>query len=1198
MNLFTVPSPGMTLAGTLPGRIFKIPLAMKLTAIFLLATCLQVSARSDAQRVTLAEKNAPLEKIFRSIKKQTGFVFFYDQQLLKEANPVTLNVRNTSLENALNLCFLNQPITYNIIGQTIVIKERKQDENSLRDKVVKSSPDEFLASLLPPPFLIKGRVTDEKDQPLAGVSVILKGSRKGTHTNEQGEYSLESDTNTGTLIFSSVGYETREVEIRGRKEINMKMAVEVKALDETVIVAYGTAKKNTYIGAATQLNAEKFKERPITNITSALLGDVSGVQVSTANGQPGASPAIHIRGIGTISSSVTSTPLIVLNGMPYDNPINTINPNDIESMTVLKDASSAALYGSRAANGVILIQTKGGKANKQLFNVKVNQGYTARQTGDYEKVNVADYLLVNWEATKNLLIKNGMQPANAAQSAAQNLIVNNLKYNPFNVPDNQVVDATGKLNPNAQFMWGNDVDWLGAIQRLGKRTDADVSVSGGNNKSDYYLSGGYLSEKGYIIGSEFNRYTINGNINSKITSFLKIGGTVNGVMSNVKGQQNESSGNNSNPFRFVRYIGPIYPIHIHNPDTKEIVLNANGNPIYDFGTGYKISSTLNAPSRDYVGGTNPALELQNIFDQYKRNLLSAKLYAEAQLWEGLKFTANASVSADARLNSSAIVVYPEKQNNGSASKSNSFTTTWTFNQLLTYSKNINRHHVDVLAGHESYSYEYNYLLATMSDQKFINDNYELTNYAVPGNENSRTDNYRTEGYLSRLNYDYDGRYFFSGSVRRDGTSRFYKDYRWGTFYSLGVGWRIDKERFMENVSFINLLKLRASYGVVGNDDIGTYYAWQASYEPATNGLEPGYIRERILNSRSLQWEVSHSSDLAIDFSMFRNRLNGSIEYFNRQSSNLLFRVPQAPDAGLTYAYMNAGSMYNRGVEVNISGQPIVIKDFVWTVGFNTTYLKNKITSLPIDPYTESVNRIEQGHSRYEFYLRQWAGVDPATGSSIYVPTKAVLDAYLNEPDPALRSKSIVSVKGNYYTTKVAEAMYDWSGVSTPAFSGGFNTGFSWKGISLSMLFNYQVGGKLYDVGYSDLMTGPSGSALIGSTRHRDILKRWQKPGDITAVPRLEDFSDVDLNAGTSTRWLLSSDLLELANVSIGYELPKKILSKLEAQGCRIYASSDNFFQLTKRQGVYPRKNIFSGYSSNPDVYLPSRVFTLGLSLTF
>ncbi|MBL1409172.1 SusC/RagA family TonB-linked outer membrane protein [Sphingobacterium faecale] len=1159
-------------------------MTLKLTIAALLLCSSQVNAFVYSQNINLTLKDKSLKDAFSSISKQSGYHFLYLENDIRNIGSISLNLTDIPLQDALKKTFENTNLTYAIRGKRIIVEKRGEKTSPVTPIVEQQQS------------AVRGRVVGAGGEYLAGVTVQnIQGET--TSTNNAGEFSVQAK-NGDVLLITFVGYEPHRVSVGTQKEYNIKLQLKVDDLDEVVVVAYGTAKKSAYTGSATQLNADKFKDRPLTSVTNSLLGEVSGVQVSTASGQPGSDPTIHIRGIGTISSSVNSTPLIVVNGMPYDNPLNTINPTDIESLTVLKDASSAALYGARGANGVILIQTKGGKKDKQTVGFKLNQGFTAPQTGDYKKLGVADYLLVNWESTRNMLLKNGMTLEQANKAAAENLISNDLKYNPFNVPDNQVVDASGKLNPDASFMWGEDTDWLKSIQRLGMRTDAALNLSGGTGKSDYYLSTGYLSEKGYIIGSKFDRYTINGNINSKITSFLKVGGMINGVLNNMSGLQNESSGNNSNPFRFVRYIGPIYPIHMHNPVTKDYILDNRGNRIYDFGTGYEISDNLFAPSRDYVGGTNPVLELQNVYDGYKRNLLNAKVYAEIQIIDGLKFTTNGSVSADARLNSSASVVYPEKQNSGNISKSNSFTTTWTFNQLLSYTKKIDQHHIDILAGHESYDYEYNYLLAKMSDQRFDNGNYEFPNYSVPGDQASRTDRYRTEGYLSRVNYDYANKYMISASVRRDGTSRFYQDYRWGTFFSIGAGWRLDQEHFIKDLGLFDLLKLRASYGGVGNDDIGTYYAWQASYVPADNGLEPGYIRDRELNSRSLQWEVSHSSDIALEFGLLKNRLSGSIEFFNRQSSNLLFKVPQAPDAGLTFAYQNAGSLYNRGLELALNGQPIHKNGFVWDIGFNVTYLKNKITELPVDPYNSGMHRIEKGHSRYEFYLRQWAGVDPATGSSIYIPTAEVLNTYLEEPDAAKRSASIVDINGTYYTTTIAEAMYDWSGVSMPTFSGGFNTGLAYNGIALNLLFNYQLGGTMYDTGYNNMMTGPSGSALIGSTRHTDILNRWQQPGDITDVPRLGDASDVDLNAGSSTRWLVSSNMLELANVTASYELPKKILETYHVSGLRVYFSADNAFLISKRQGMYPRKNIFSGYSGNADVYLPSRVFTLGLNLTF
>jgi TonB-linked SusC/RagA family outer membrane protein len=1033
---------------------------------------------------------------------------------------------------------------------------------------------------------ITGVVTLASDgEPLPGASVSIKNTNVGIVTDGAGRYSLDVPANAQTLVVSFVGAKTAEVNIGSQTVINVALESEVEQVEEVIVVAYGTSKKASFTGAASSVKAETFEQRPLTNVTGALLGATPGVQVSTANGQPGSESNIYIRGLGSLSAS--NTPLIILNGMPYDNAINSINPNDIESLTVLKDASSAALYGARGGNGVILINTKTGNKDRMSVNVKFNQGFTTRQTSDYKTLGVEDFLLVYWENARNQniskMISKNQQPdyALAGEDAAKNLITGNLQYNPFEVPDDQVVDANGKLNPNAKFMWGDDTDWLSAIQQLGNRTEASVNVSGGTGKADYYLSVGYLTEKGYIIGSGFDRYTMNTNVNAQVNSYLKIGGTLSGNLSKSKGEQDESSGNNSNPFRFVRYIGPIYPIHRHDPVTKDYLRDDFGDLMYDFGKSDK---------RGYIDGNNPAIELKDRFSGYRRNTLNAKAYSEIRFLDGFKLTLNGSVGANANLSHSATKYYPEKDNQGdvTSTKTNSFTTTWTFNQLLNYTKDFNSHHIDVLAGHESYDYEYNYLTTQKKGLRIDNDNFEFENYNEINNTTSYTNTYRTEGYIARVNYDYDNRYFLSASARRDGTSRFYKDVRWGNFYSVGAGWRIDREAFMENLTFVDMLKLRVSYGEVGNDDINTYYGWQTMYVLSPNGLEGGYIQDYILRNKKLNWEKSQNSDIAIEFDLFRNRLTGTLEFFNRQSSNLLFLIPQSSDTGYTDAYENSGSMYNRGIEIDINGKIVKTKDWEWSLGVNATFLKNEITSLPREPYNELPHRIEAGHSRYEFYLRQWAGVDPSTGNSIYVPTQEALTNGTN----------IVDVNGKKYTTKIAEALRDWSGKSMPTVSGGITTGVSWKGISLKLLFNYQLGGKIYDVGYNELMTRPSGSALSGSTRHVDILKRWQKSGDITDVPRIDFTDNADIHAASSTRWLISSDMLELANVTLGYDFPKSILQPLQIHGLRVYASGDNVLLFTHRKGIYPRKNIFSGYAGNPDVYLPARVFTVGLNLTF
>lgn len=1039
----------------------------------------------------------------------------------------------------------------------------------------------FSCNLMAQNIRVKGTVSDgSTKEPLPFVTIQLKGTTQGANSDDNGFYAMDVPSNA-TLIFSFVGYKPVEIAVNGKSVINVAMEPEAEMLEDLIVVAYGTAKKSSFTGSSSLVKSDKLDSKPITTVTNALVGAASGVQVSTSNGQPGSSPSVYIRGLGSISAS--NTPLIVLDGMPYDNSISSINPNDIESLTVLKDAASSALYGSRAANGVLMITTKKGSKERLRVNVKFNQGFTAKQSNDYKTVGLNDYVTLYWENLRNQYVRDGKSYEVAGEEAALNLF-DNLTYNPFNVSNDQVLNSNGEVNPNAKSKWAEDTDWYDAIQRVGKRTDAAISISGGTEKSDYFASIGYTKEQGYIIGSDFKRYTARANVNSQITKFLKVGTNLSANMSSSNGNQNESSGNNINPFRFVRYIGPIYPIHLHNPETGEYLYDENGEKIYDFGTGYSVGG-ISVPLRDYISGNNPAKELQERYDGYKRNTINGKVYAEVSFLKDFKFTFNGGVGTNAYLASSATIVYPEKGNTGNATKSNSFTTTWTFNELLTYNKDIGKHHVDVLIGHESYDYKYNYLSASMKDQKFDN-NYELGNYTnINSMPSSYTSSYATEGYLSRLNYDYDSKYFVSASFRRDGSSRFYKDSRWGNFWSVGGGWRIDRENFMKSVKFIDMLKLRFSYGEVGNDDVGGYYPWRATYKNSQNAEEAGYIQSSLGN-RDLKWEVSRNVDVALEFS-FINRIKGSVEFFNRQSDNLLFSIPLSPSAGITEQDMNTGTMYNRGIEFEITGNIFAKKDFTWDVSFNATHLENKITKLPVEPFKSGVHKVEEGHSRYEFWLRQWKGVDPATGSSLYVPE----DEFLTT------SKNLVEIDGNKYTTNIEEAKYAYSGKSMPKLTGGITTNLAYKGFTLSLNFYYQLGGKMYDVVYSNLMSPGTGS-LSYSTLHVDMLKRWQKPGDVTNVPRVSNGSDSkDLYAG-STRWLVSSNMLELTTINFGYKFPKKWITKLGVTDLRLYCSAENMFQLTKRKGIYPRRKVFSGYSSNGDVYLPSRVFTFGINVSF
>lgn len=1143
---------------------------LKLKHVFLISMFLfTFSSGLFAQNISINMENKPLKEVLSKITEQTGYKFVYSDTFTAINDIVSVKYQGTNIKEILDGMFGNK-IIFKIDGKNIALSPA-----SLQDKIEVKG-------------VLKGTVYDKDGQTIPGVTVHNSTQGKYVASDFNGYYEIEAASGD-KLIFTSIGMATIDMIVDKPALKNIIMQPETTSLDAVMIVAYGTAKKSTYTGSAASVNQDKFDSRPITDVTQALSGTTAGVQVGTSNGQPGSSPSIRIRGLGSFNAS--NSPLIVLDGMPYDNSMSSINPNDIESMTILKDASSAALYGARAANGVILITTKKGHVGKMTVETRYNVGFTSRQSSDYQTAGLNDYMQLYWESTRNSLMYSEASREDANAKAGSSLLAG-MSYNAFNMDADQLFDsATGQINPNAQLIWGDDLDWRSTIERVGVRHDGGVSISGATDKSDYYSSVGYTNDQGYIIGSSLSRYSAKANINSNMTKWLKVGTNLNAAITQSEGNQNESQGNNSNPFRFLRYVGNIYPIHLHNPETGAYLYDTEGNKLYDFGLGYTTPDGLVVPKRDYVSGNNPAIELQNIYDGYKRYTINAKVFAEITFLKDFKFSVSGGVGANAYNGWSGSYVYPEKGNAGTSTKSSSNTVTWTFNEILTYNKDFGKHHIDAMVGHESYDYEYNYLTSSMKGQIIVGSNFEFKNFTeVNSIPNSYTHKYTVEGYLSRLNYDFDDKYFGSVSYRRDGSSRFYRDARWGNFWSVGGGWRIDKESFMETVDVIDMLKLRASYGVVGNDDLDSYYPWRASYAPSPNGTEPGYLQD-ALGNRDLSWEVSHNLDIAMEFSLFKGDLTGSLEFFNRQSSNLLFEVPKPISAGVDAQSVNAGTMYNRGIEFTFDLNVLNNNDFRWNINGNTTYLRNRLTYLPVDAYTTSVYKIEEGHPRYEFWLRQWQGVNPETGYNLFV-------ADIDNPDYVWDDGELIDYNGVQCTETIEHAKYDWSGVAIPKFTGGIGSVLSYKNFTLSFNLYYQLGGKYYDSTYSSLMSVGT-SSLSYSKLHQDLMGRWQQPGDITDVARLSNGNDAkNINAGTSTRWLVSSNMLELSNVNLTYTFPKKMLAPLKIDGAKIYFSADNAFLLTARTGMFPRRNFFSGYDGNADIYLPSRTFSFGVKVNF
>ncbi|MCB0776112.1 MAG: SusC/RagA family TonB-linked outer membrane protein, partial [Chitinophagaceae bacterium] len=656
----------------------------------------------------------------------------------------------------------------------------------------------------------------------------------------------------------------------------------------------------------------------------------------------GSSAAIRIRGFGSVNAS--SSPLYVVDGFPYGGYIGDINTNDIESITLLKDASSTALYGARAANGVVMITTKKGKAAAPKVNMFINTGFSERGIPEYDKVGAYQYYPLIWQAMKHgqmyPVSGTGQSEAVAAQYATDN-VATQLVYNPFGVPNNQVVDVNGVMNPNASLVY-NDLDWYSPLERNGMRNEVGFNLSSKANKTDYFFSINYLNDKGFVIKSDFQRVNARLALNTQVKDWLKTG--VNLTSSIVNSNQAAGDGSNTfiNPFVFARGMGPIYPVHAFTA-TGDPILDDFGNQWYDYG---QHPGSINRPS-----GASPGRHIiyETLLNdrRQRRNNIIGRTYAEAKFLRYFTLTANLGID----LNNFRSQTYQNRivgdgvTGGGTASRVSNEFRTISLNQLLNYNQTFGDHEVTVLVGHESIETRDEYFSGSRRAQN-LDGNIELANFVTISGVDGELRELRREAYLSRINYAFKNRYYLDVSYRRDASSRFYENTRWGNFYSFGASWSIMKESFMQNVKWLTDLKLRASYGSVGNDGLDTYFEYQPLYSLGWNNAgEPGALYAKLYNP-DLTWEVNYTKTVGVEFGILKNRISGTIEYFHRGSKKLLFEVNLGPSAVVPTIVENIGAMYNNGIEVQLNFEVLKAKVFNWDLQFNITSYKNKITRMP------------------------------------------------------------------------------------------------------------------------------------------------------------------------------------------------------------------------------------------------------------
>jgi len=1057
---------------------------------------------------------------------------------------------------------------------------------------------------------VTGTVVDaETDEPIIGAAVTDKAG-KGVNTDIDGNFSIVLPESVTKLTVSSVGYTPKEVTVKGGK-MEIRLSPSATALDEVIAVAYGTAKKSAFTGSATVIKSTEIEQAQVSNALDALTGKVAGVQLNNASGQPGQSdPSIFIRGISSLNAG--NAPLIVVDGVPYSGDMNNISTQDIESMTILKDAASNALYGARGANGVIMITTKkGGNNGEAQVTIDAKWGANMRATQDYDLVkDPAAYYEMYYKALYNYSHLRGFDDGNdgfikydatQAHIWANNNLINGagmgLGYNVYTIPAGQyMIGTNGKLNPNAtlgriatfegQEYWLTPDNWLDEAYNTSLRQEYNLSVANGNDRGNFYASASYLKNEGITNSSDYERFTGRLSAETQAKDWLKVGANMSYTHFQSRSlDEDGSSASSGNVFAAATQVAPIYPLYIRD-GKGNILVDSNGFLRYDYGQ--KDNAGLERP----VYGQSNALS-QAILDRVSSegNAFNATGYVEIRFLKDFKFTSNNNVNVDeTRSTQFTNPWYGQYASaNGMISKGHGRAIDYTFQQLLNWSHQFGLHNVSVLAGHENY-WARTYSLSGSKENMFDPFNDELATAVIVGSTSSSSGAYNTEGWIFRGQYDYSDKYFGSVSFRRDGSSRFHPDHRWGNFWSAGGAWILTKEDWIQFPQWVNMLKFKASYGEQGNDQIGSY-RYTNTYDIVNSNGNPAAVPVSMGNP-NITWEKNSNFNVGFEFDLFNARLGGSIEGFYRRTTDMLSAVYLPASFGYTGYYDNIGNMINGGIEIDLHGTIIRTKDFSWDVNANFTWYKNEVEKLAEDHkgqtaegyqgYANGNYFIGEGLPLQTFYMQKYAGVNPENGKAMYWRDITETDA-----------NGVTKVIGREKTEDYNAATMYLCGSALPHMYGGFGTNLTYRDFDLSVDFTYQIGGKVYDSAYSSYMSNPTTEGH-GSNFHRDLYNAWTPENPNSNIPALV-FNDLYATQ-FSDRFITNASYLTLQNINFGYTLPRSITRKIQVNKLRVYFSADNVFILSKRQGLNPTQSITGGSSNT--YYAPIRTLSGGINITF
>jgi TonB-linked SusC/RagA family outer membrane protein len=1239
-----------------------------------------LSAKPD-QKLTIRSHKGTLSEFFKEIEKQSDYRFFYDDNLVSvEREVYQLDVNNKTIDEVLTSLLANTGLKHKKLeNNLIVISTRELLEN----------------------VNVTGSATDANGEPLAGVNIIVKGTSIGTITDANGKFSLNVPNSDAVLVISYIGYVTQEIKVGARRTFPIVLQEDNQALEEVVVIAYGTTRKKVLTGAISTVDPKTIAAQSNSSISRALEGAVAGLQVSAMEGQPGVDMKIRVRGLGS-TNEASSYALVVIDGVPaqVDNVLSTINPNDIASITVLKDAASTALYGSRGANGVVLITTKKGASGKAKITVDTRWGvntmtnnmpdlvrdpaaiyehmwllnYNTYRYGDgapYQNNNYTNSVqnplhtheeaalfasqhLFNYTGNSNALSRNDLgnwmlyefpgwndpsnyqitgDPGTATQSATM------LK--------NFLVGTDGKLNPAARLRY-NDTYYDQLLEnRL--RQEYNIAVSGGSDKVDYHISLGLLEDPSYVSISQFDRYTGRAVINGKATDWLKVGANVGYSYRRTSGQttRDDTGGglrgptgdSQENIFSVVNGEMPIVQLYARDGNGNYI-LNADGTKKVTVANGDSYS-----PLGQTSAGSNTGGDIIYRMDNDKAEILShdltARVYAEIKFLNDFTFTTN--LATDATF--AGLTNYRNAKTGratgvgGALSKYSNTYANLNTQQLLNWSRNFDKHHADALLGHEYNQYTTSIMRYTSSHELipgytgYVNfvgryaTEGSVVRYGLPGGDMSKL---TMEGYFARANYIYDDKYGVSASLRRDGSSKFkYAEDRWGVFWSVGGSWRLSSEEFMASTSkWLNNLKLRASYGIIGNQNgIGTYGGYQtwsygAIYQESTNGrgtpasytVNPGaFVNEH------LTWENVHTTDIGVEFDLF-NRVHGSFDWYNRETVNAFYpnavSIAAEAFAGATSITIDNAKIRNRGFEVDLSVDILRSKDLYWSVGLNGTHYSTILTKLPPGQGSDSFDGNTVANTEYLCYLRgegkpfynvfmyKYEGPDPTTGVPLYrhtVTEKDISDGVFTE------HKEGDVIKTANYTRITALDRVEF-GDALPDWIGGFNTTFRYKNIDFSGVLSYQLGGLYhhremiyyYESDFGRDRAMPVAADLIGNT--------WTPDNPNAKFPiAMHNKNNAAANGiavgstgpqQTTDLTLFGASYFSVKNITLGYNLPVAWASRAGLSRLRVYASADNLYMLSEYKGIDPRMSLTGGNDVSQFTYPYLRVFNLGVNIEF